>query len=257
MGRGSLQSAAAVLAMAMAIGVAGAAEAQQYNWNGFYIGAEAGGGSGNSEWTFLGNNGNPDPLGNPNPTHVFFANPSPGGPSGPAFSSGLLGGHVGFMHQTDGLVLGVDGAWDWTRLSGTTIQDPRANPPDKFDVSINSIGTINGQLGVANDRWLAYALGGIAFGKLDISHSGQCNTGCTTFLNSGGSSPVGWDAGAGISYAFTNSIIIGAEYDHVDLGTSDVTLNDVIHPGSPFFEVRRTHPAIDEIKARVSWKLTN
>ena len=250
--RGTLSVTAAVIAAAIA--TCGSAEAQQYNWNGVYIGVEGGGGNGRSDWNFWGNIGNPDPLGNPNPSRNFVANPQPGGPEDPGLPGSLVGGHVGYMHQMDGLVLGIDGAWDWSNFKGTSVDNPNRTPPDKVEVDIKSVGTVNGRIGVANGRWLAYATGGFAFGSIDAQEDGGCSSGCVTFLNKGSFNRTGWDAGAGIAYALTDSLILGAEYDHIDLGTSDENLRDPNCANCKFYETVRTHPELDVIKASLSWK---
>ncbi len=225
------------------------AQAQQvYNWTGFYAGVEGGAASGRGDGLFLGDNftrGVFTPSGNTIPESFDL-------------SGSLLGGHVGYMTQMGGLVLGVEGAWDWSNVSGELIWNPTTTPVGKYDYSLKSLGTINAKLGVANGRWLAYATGGFALGSLDVSDSGVCNfpgapIGCT-FLNKGSATAVGWDAGAGISYAATNSIIIGAEYLHVDLGSADVSLYDTAAGNGAFYEKVRVRTALDEVKARVSFK---
>ena len=223
------------------------AQAQSvYNWTGFYAGVEAGAASGRGDGLYLGNND----------TGVFV-------PSGDIFtlpfdvSGGLLGGHAGYMNQMGGLVLGLDGSWDWSSVEGTKFYRP-TTPVGKYDLNLTSLGTINAKLGVANGRWLAYATGGFAFGSVNIKSSGDCNfigapPGCT-YLFKGSAAPIGWNAGAGISYAATNSIIIGAEYLHVDLGSTDVTFTNATDPTDTFYEKVRVRTALDELKARVSFK---
>jgi len=251
MRRGTWIGAAAVVAV---LGLSGTAQAQSYSWNGVYIGVEGGAGNGRSDWNFLGNNGDQGVKGN-NPNHLFIANTNPGGPEDPGLPGGLFGGHVGYMHQTDGLVIGIDGSWDWSNFKGKSVDNQNTNPPDAVEVDVKSVATLNGRLGVANGRWLAYATGGVAFGAVDAKESGGCSNlaNCTTFLNEGSFNRTGWDAGAGIAYAITDSLILGAEYKHVDLGTSDQDLHDA-NPKSFFFETVRVHPELDTIEARLSYK---
>ena len=231
---------------------------QPFNWTGFYIGAEGGGSWGHGDETFLGDNGDKDVNGIANPTHAFVAPNNPDSRHAFDLSGGLIGGHVGYMDQMGGLVLGLDGAWDWSKISGTRVFDPNANPVNELDIDLNSLATINGRLGVANGHWLAYATGGIAFANENVTHSGPCGGGCApVFSDEGSAWKTGWDAGAGIAFAVTDSIIIGAEYLHADFGSTDISLNDAVHAGSDFVEKRSIHTAIDEIKANITWKLTN
>ena len=230
------------------------AQAQDgFSWNGFYAGVEGGTASGRGDGLYLGNNGDPDPNGDDNPDHVFVASADPGSPESFDLSGGLFGGHVGFMHQMGGLVLGLDGAYDRTNISGKLVYNPNTDPVGKFDYDLTSVATINARLGVANGRWLAYATAGLAFGTLNITDSGNCGEDCI-YVIKGSATARGWDAGAGVAYAATNNIIIGAEYLHVDLGSTDVTLNDTCGEGCDFFEKVRVRNVVDQVKARVSFK---
>ena len=229
-----------------AFGSAGVASAQQFNWDGFYAGVEGGLGHGSSDMNHLGDTFTPT---GPGP---FVPDTTPGGPTDPKLSGGLFGAHIGFMRQMNGLVLGLDGAWDWTNIKGTTHRaNPDGSTPD-FDVAVDSLAMINGRVGVANGRWLAYATGGVAVASVKAKVSGGDGAGGTFENRDTGQTHVGWDAGAGLSYAATDSILIGLEYDHVDLGNKDHKLTDVNNPaGYAMFAV---DPQIDVVKARLSFK---
>jgi outer membrane immunogenic protein len=217
----------------------GSALAEQYSWSGFYIGAEAGGGSGSSDFSFLGQS----------EKGVFTPNPQPGGPVDPEFSVGLAGGHFGYMHQMGGLVIGVEGTWDGLNADGQTVFDPATTPQGVGTIGIESIALLNGRLGVANDRMLAFATVGLAYGRFNASESGNFNG--ELFRNAGDANLTGWNAGAGLSYAVTNAIIIGAQYNHADFGTENIELHD---DGS-FFTLIGTHPQLDVVKGSISLKL--
>ena len=233
-----------------ALGLAGAASAQQVNWSGFYAGVEAGGARATSDLNFLRfTNG---------AGVVVSTNPDPGGPTDPIFTSGLIGGHVGYMQDLGGLVVGIDAAWDKTNLNGSSIFNKSVNPPGTLAFGISSIGTVNGRLGVANGRWLAYAAGGLAFANMNSEQTGQCTDNTNTpipgcaFRNAGTFSHTGWDAGAGIAYALSNSLVLVAEYNHVDLGAFEADLPDANGGGG--FQTMGFHPQIDVVKARLSFK---
>lgn len=221
-------------------------QAQQvYNWSGFYIGAEGATASGRGDGLWLGDN---DHDGG-----VFVLEANPGNPQSFDLTGGLYGGHVGYMNQMGGLVLGLDGAYDLTNIRGKLIYDPFTDPVGKYDYDLTSLATLNARLGVANGRWLAYATGGLAFGTLNVKNSGSCGSECI-YEQKGSANAIGWDAGAGLAYAATDNIIIGAEYLHVDLGSTDVTLNATCE-GCDYFEKVRVRTTLDVIKARVSYKI--
>src|SRR5277367_5393412 len=64
-----------------------------YNWTGFYVGVNGGGGWGRSNW---------DSTGSFN------------------VSGGLVGGTVGYNYEINRAVLGVEGDIDWSGINGTT-----------------------------------------------------------------------------------------------------------------------------------------
>src|SRR5262249_53181454 len=64
-----------------------------YNWSGFYLGINGGGGWGGSTW-------------DTNATHI-------------GTSGGLVGGTAGYNWQIGGAVVGLEGDIDWANLKGT------------------------------------------------------------------------------------------------------------------------------------------
>jgi len=250
-------SIASLAAVAAIIGLSGSAQAQQFNWTGLYVGGEVGGGWGQSRSIFQGNNGDPDPNGNPNPTHMFVAPIAPGAGPDPFSLSGAIGGlKADYLIQSGGLVMGVGGAYDWSGIKGSSQVGINNAGPVYGDVNVKSLALINGKLGVANGSWLAYAEAGVAIGNYDASVYGTCGNGKCQFSQNGSATHTGWDAGAGISYAISNNLIFGVEYNHIDLGSSNVTLNETLSNGNPddFYQVRKFDPALDVVKATLSWK---
>jgi outer membrane immunogenic protein len=76
-------------------------------------------------------------------------------------------------------------------------------------VSNDWFGTARGRLGVAVDRWMPYVTGGLAYG--DVSASVTGNRGASE-------TQAGWALGAGIEYAFNGPWTARLEYLHIDLG---------------------------------------
>lgn len=219
------------------------ASAQEFNWSGFYAGVEAGGASGSSDWTFKSftdTNG------------VVFPAAFPGGPPDLELSGGLIGAHLGYLHQSsNGLVLGIDGSLDSASISGSSIFDAFSTPQGVDVLEINALGALNGSVGVANGRLLAYATAGFAFATMHAESSGQCGPGCA-YTNTGDFDRTGWNAGAGLAYALTNYMSVAAEYRHYDFGTFDAK---VYCEGAPCFETVSMNPSLDTIKARLSFHL--
>ena len=218
----SLAAAAAAL-----LGSAPAAKAQPaYSWNGIYIGLDAGYANGSGSWVFTS-------------TNLATLDT-------PKLDGWLLGGSIGAQHQFGQWVLGIDGSWE----GGNSLKGSATCPGPTFtcELTVISVATLDAKLGYASGRWLAYVDGGWAGGKID----GRTYTTATGVVESSGSGwHNGWNAGVGVDYALTDSVLLGLQYDHVDLGRSDDTLDKVA--GGTF--VIDMHPQFDEVKARLTWKL--
>lgn len=168
-----------------------------YNWTGFYIGGHIGGGFENSSWT--------DPFTGTNDT---FNN------------SGFLGGaQIGVNTQFNWLVLGLEGDFSWTSAIKGAGTDSLG---DSITTSPQWTSTVTGRIGAAFDRLLVYGKGGVAFAE-DKS----------TFTPVGGASAtdtttrIGWTAGAGLEYAFTDNWSVRAEYDYLGFGSKQLSFTPV------------------------------
>jgi outer membrane immunogenic protein len=200
-----------------------------FTWTGFYIGGNAGG--------IWGTGGNPS-------TTVV----APGVPLVATFwpqgninnnQSGFIGGgQAGYNWQTGAFVLGVETDFDGSTLSrsrsivGPTFADfinPSTN--DFFTangkISLDWLGSTRGRVGFVatpDNRLMFYGTGGVAYagvsGYLNVF---DANHGF--FFASGNQSDTrtGWTVGGGVEYAWTNNIIVGAEYLYFNLGSRTLT----------------------------------
>jgi outer membrane immunogenic protein len=149
-----------------------------YNWTGFYIGINGGGGFGRSAW---------DPTGSFNT------------------SGGLVGGTVGYNYQFGQAVAGLEGDVDWADIKGTTT----SNCPLGCKTSDSWLATVRGRLGYAADRFLPFITGGGAFGDIKASTPGFPGANNTR---------AGWTLGGGIEAAIAQNWTAKVEYLYVDLG---------------------------------------
>jgi outer membrane immunogenic protein len=164
-----------------------------YNWTGFYIGGNIGGGFANSSWS--------DPFTGANNT--FNKN-------------GFIGGgQIGYNLQYNWLVFGVEGDFDWTGLSGSSID----SIGDAINTKTEWTATATGRIGAAFDRLLVYGKGGIAFAH---DHSSVSNI----FASSANQSldRTGWTAGAGLEYALDRNWTAKLEYDYLGFGSEGLSI---------------------------------
>jgi outer membrane immunogenic protein len=153
------------------------------------------------------------------------------GVGGTAFNSysaeGVIGGaHVGYNYQVNQWVLGIEGSVDGTSISKTFIPGTDFYPGVAllnnfgltYSTSIPIEGSIRGRLGVAWDRVLLYATGGVAFAGVNATVNSPFGsvTASTT--------RVGWTVGGGLEYAVTNNWSVYAEYRYSDFGSNSNNL---------------------------------
>ncbi|HEX8078339.1 MAG TPA: outer membrane beta-barrel protein, partial [Chthoniobacterales bacterium] len=144
-------------------------------------------------------------------------------------SSGIAGGQAGINAQLGSILVGVEGDFGWTSLSGKyrSTSGPTAIGPFALTTAegaasrVNWLSTVRSRFGFVFDRFLIYGTGGVAFGE--VRGAGDV----TAFLPPFGSLTlaandrrvhVGWAAGAGIEALITSNFSIKLEYLYADLG---------------------------------------
>jgi outer membrane immunogenic protein len=161
--------------------------AQVYNWTGFYVGANGGGGWGHSFWDANG--------------------------TGMHLSGGQVGGTAGYNWQVGSTVLGVEGDLDWSSLKGSATT---AGCPSGCTTSDSWLSTVRGRVGYAFGSVLPYVTGGLAVGDIRAASPG--------FAGASTTNP-GWTVGGGLEVALPGNWSAKAEYLHVDLGRFNCGLN--------------------------------
>ena len=166
-----------------------------YNWTGFYVGVNGGGGW--NTWTGVGG---------------VVAGPGVNSVNG---SGGLAGGAVGGNYQFGNVVLGLEGTYDWADISNT---QSGALGPGTLNLVIKNdyIATVAGRVGYAFDRVLIYGKGGAAFTRDKLNAT---LTGPAPGTAAGAFDRTGWLAGAGVEWAFYGNWSVKAEYDYMGFGT--------------------------------------
>jgi outer membrane immunogenic protein len=117
-------------------------------------------------------------------------------------------------------------------------------------VGVNWGVSLRGAAGVALDRALVYATGGLAV--IDFDGCTTNGVGAPCFPNTGfGGSTVGWTTGGGIAYAVTPSLSARVEYLYADYG-KDTYSTPPVAGGSTSLDLQ-THT----VRGGLSWKFTN
>jgi len=166
-----------------------------YDWSGFYIGINGGGGSAHSTWDLVGGarEGSHDATG------------------------GTVGGQIGYRWQAGQWVFGIEGQGNWADFSGDNISAVFAT---RNRSKIDSFGLITGQVGYAWNNVLVYVKGGAAVvsDKFEVFSATS-----GALLASNDQTRWGGTIGAGLEYGFAPNWSVGVEYNHIFLQDKDVS----------------------------------
>jgi len=169
-----------------------------YNWSGFYIGANGGWAQSRNCFDFV--------------TTVA-------GTIGDGCndrSGGVIGGQIGYRWQANQFVFGLEAQGDWADLTNTRVS--LLDPTLSTRVRTDAIGLFTGQIGWAWNAALFYVKGGAAV--TDDSFT-ILDTATGLGLVTSGATRWGGTLGVGFEYGFAPNWSIGAEYDHLWMGTAN------------------------------------
>lgn len=225
-----------------------------FSWTGFYVGVDAGYGIGRSdaEADFDIDDDDPEAEGPLADVAVTVGDWWSGG--------GLLGLNVGYQYQFGMFVLGAELAAAYTGIDGEDrLTIDVATPGGVFNAEaflatdVSWLATARLKAGVAIDRGLVYAIGGVAFADVENSIGFDISAGDTDRSDrwANGDWQTGWTLGAGLQYALTDAWILGVEYQHVFLGNQTVDVDGGEDIGTIPVEFDND---LDIVKASISYK---
>jgi outer membrane immunogenic protein len=165
-----------------------------FTWTGFYIGGQIG-----YEW------GTSSTTATNYATGTIAAQPDYN-------ASGLVGGvHSGYNYQINQFVIGYESA-----INGSSYQGSGLNNSGTVLHSTNLPfeSSLRGRVGIAWDRTLVFAAGGLALGRLQNTSLNTMNGFSDRFNNTN----IGWTVGGGIEHAITNNWSVRAEYLYTNYG---------------------------------------
>ena len=245
------QAAALVLTMA---GSAVAADiplkaappvAARFSWTGCYLGGHVGGGFAHKDIT--------DPVqlvqdsfaGTPITTGVTTVSPSPTG--------AVIGGQIGCDYEfASSWVIGIEGA-----ASGSTMKDsktvalPLGNPDSALvKARVEFLSSVTARIGYAFDNVLLYGRGGVALAQ-DLYNVIGSFLG-TPFNFEGADNRIGWTAGGGVEWAFSQHWSTSLEYDHYAFGHSRILMSDPINTLAGIVDTKQS---VDVVKVGLNFHI--
>ncbi|MBL8568453.1 MAG: porin family protein [Phreatobacter sp.] len=192
--------------------VAAAIVMPAFSWTGAYVGVQAGYGWGRNSGTACD-------------FTRTFCNPYSGSVSGAVF-----GGHAGYNYQINQMVLGLEADLEYNagRTASTHVMaNFGLTLVNRVSGSIQ--GSLRGRLGVAFDRALIYATGGLAFSRNSFDWWVPAGPIIVSYARAS----VGWTLGAGVEFALTPDWTARLEYRYANFAgtrfSSAVSNSDVTH----------------------------
>jgi outer membrane immunogenic protein len=195
-----------------------------YDWSGFYIGVNGGGGTSRNRWDLVGglSEGSHDSTG------------------------GTVGGQVGYRWQTGPIVFGVEAQGNWADFSGDNVSNVFLLNRNR--TKIDAFGLFTGQVGYSFNNALVYVKGGAAVTDNRYSiltAAGGALVAQTDETRWGGT------IGVGLEYGFAPNWSAGIEYDHLFMGSST---NNFVGLGGGFAGSDNIKQDVDVFTARVNYR---
>jgi outer membrane immunogenic protein len=191
-----------------------------YDWTGIYVGGHIGGGilvdsisqNGVSPGGFnLTNTGNLRPAGV------------------------IGGGQIGANYEFAPWVIGVEGSWTDSAISGPTVigctgcvfPPSTAVVSERFTSAAHWVAALTGRVGYASNDWLFYAKAGGAWMHVSYTEDLLTTGGVTAATQVMSDNRTGFTVGAGIEIGLVENISAKIEYDFYDFGSKNYNFSFV------------------------------
>ncbi len=166
-----------------------------FNWTGFYIGVEGGGGGATTKQTNLNTGG----------TRGDFQQ-----------SGGLAGGTVGYNWQQGNFVVGLEGDYAWAHIFGRETNCGLLSN-ETCPTELRAFGTARGRAGLLlSNSSMIYATGGLAFADIKAYK-------VATALTGGEAWRTNWTLGGGFETMFAPHWSLKFEYLYTSFGERAAT----------------------------------
>jgi outer membrane immunogenic protein len=201
-----------------------------YDWSGFYIGLNGGGGFAHKCWDVNNDGG------------VLIT---------PAFregchdaSGGMVGGQLGYRWQAANWVFGLEAQGDWANFKGSNVSLFDLNTTNQ--TKIDAFGLFTGQVGYAWSNILWYVKGGAAVANDNYQ-------GIIAGFTIDRASQTRWGGviGTGLEFGFAPNWSVAVEYDHLFMGSHNVTFTDIANLFSRTDNIRQD---VDMATVRVNYR---
>jgi outer membrane immunogenic protein len=209
----------ALMLAALHAAPAAAQQPAPFNWSGFYLGGHAGG-----DWANDGISVFVNPVGLGGPNNALLRQL---GSRDVVGRSAIGGMQAGYDWQVRNIVFGLEGDVSALHAGGTAM--PSAGCPGygtgtcTYSENFNEtfLATLRPRLGVAFERTLIYATGGLAVARWSTADTLTISGAPPPASTSGSKTAAGWTVGGGVAYGWTDCWLLGIEYLFADLGRTN------------------------------------
>jgi len=205
--------------------------AAAYDWSGFYIGINGGGGFSHKCWDLTNNGVAVVPL-TPEGCHDA--------------SGATVGGQIGYRWQSASWVFGVEAQGNWADFRGDNIS--LVFTTSRNQSRIDAFGLFTGQVGYAWNNALFYVKGGAAV-TADKYRIFDVPTGILT--DTANETRWGGVIGVGFEYGIAPNLSVAFEYDHMFMGSRNVSFTTF---GGVFDGSDHIRQDVDLFTARFNYK---
>jgi outer membrane immunogenic protein len=205
-----------------------------YDWSGFYVGANGGWGTSHNCWTRTATGA------------VAIAAVSEGCHDS---SGGTVGGQVGYRWQATNWVFGLEAQGNWADFRGSNASllfGGIATNRTKID----AFGLFTGQVGYAWNNVLGYVKGGAA-----VTHDKYNGIVTATAAAFDQATETRWGGvvGVGIEVGFAPNWSVAVEYDHLFMGSRNVSFSGTPAFGGGFSRIDNIRQDVDMGTVRVNY----
>ncbi|PWE76191.1 membrane protein [Bradyrhizobium sp. SUTN9-2] len=204
-----------------------------YDWSGFYVGINGGGGWADKCWDIYNDAG--------------FTVAPPFREGCHNASGATVGGQIGYRWQATNWVFGVEAQGNWADFTGSNSSLFYGNFTNRSEV--DALGLFTGQVGYSWNNVLWYVKGGAAVTR--DKYEGVI-TSIGLVFDRATETRWGGVVGTGIEFGFAPNWSLALEYDHLFMGNRDITFSSSIVPGVTRGDTIRQD--VDIVTARINYR---
>jgi outer membrane immunogenic protein len=169
-------------------------------------------------------------------------------------TSWVGGAHAGYNWQNNSWVYGLETDISGMHLNSamnTALTDGLTTANTNADV--NWYGTLRGRLGWTQGPVLFYGSAGLAYGREALNSSMSMPSAPLSLSTSTSAVRTGWVAGGGVDYHWTPNVVVGVQYQYVDLGSVSLASSATIAGPFTLVQNANAHAQFQVFTAGISW----